>query len=95
MNLIHQIQDCIRTLNVLGCKDEDIIIAYSPLIEQHFIKNATSEMMMYVRPNEEWQLTKIQGISTYNKHPYNEIVIYDVKRCVFGDKFIIKIKPQL
>lgn len=94
MNIIQQIQLGIDELYMMGCKEENLIIALSPLVETSLINHAAGEMTLPVKSFEDGNviLKKIQGVAIYNKHPYNEILIYDVKRACLDERFIYKIK---
>jgi hypothetical protein len=94
MNIIQQIQQGIYELNILGCHDKDLIIAVSPLIETCLINHAAGELTLPVRSNQEadFVIKKLCGIEIYNKHPYNEILIYDVKRASLDERFIYRIE---
>jgi hypothetical protein len=91
MNIIHQIIEAVYELETMNCKRDDMIIAFNPLIE-HYLIREQMELAWYWHPNGDPNaLLKIQGIKTYNLHPYLEIVVYDSKNCAYHPQLLVKI----
>jgi len=90
MDIIEKIIDCVYELQSKNCKNEDLIIAYSPLIERFIIEEAQHNI-----PTPIHKFDKLMGIKTYGLHPYNEIVVYDSKNVSYYPELIKKVEVNI
>lgn len=97
-NLLSSIRESIHELLAKGCKKNDLIISFSPLIESFIIKELYSNGHLYsnttpgkVIINIE-KATKFEGVEINRNWPYNEIIIYDKERAYKNEYLISKIQ---
>lgn len=91
MNIIEQIVEAVYELRAMNCKEEDLIISFSPLIERHLIE----EMHKNYLAASISSVQTISGVKTYNLWPYNEIVVYDSKNVAYFPELIRKIEVSV
>lgn len=90
MNIIEQIMEAVCELQAMDCKDKDLIICYSPLVERYLRQNLF-ETQYPVYRNDDFQLKRLMGIETSDKWPYNEIVVYDTMNVAYYPNLLKKI----
>ena len=89
--ILPKISEAIYELQAMNCKREDMIIAFSPLIERFIIEELNTNYPINVAYRDVKEL-KYEGVVTYRLHPYNEIVVYDSVNCYYNPDLIIKIQ---
>lgn len=92
MDIISKISEAIWELEAMNCRRDDMIIAYSPLVERFLIDEIHERKLFLVNINS---LEKLEGIKTYNLHPYNEILIYDSKYVSYHPQLLKKIELSM
>lgn len=91
---INAIQEAIYYLLAKGCKREELIICFSPLIDYYIVDEIYQNGFYFVYEglNDLKNKTHFEGILLNKEWPYNEIVVYDKKQACINDYLIAKIK---
>lgn len=92
MTILNKIDQAIWNLVGINVDRKDMIIAYSPLIERYIFDEVMKSVFFNLNKGE---LLKYQGITIYNLHPYNEIVVYDSVNACYYPELIKKIESPL
>jgi hypothetical protein len=91
--MIEQIRDAIYNLQGKGCKDKDLIICLSPVIERLLIEELYKERWWPAEIINN--VSTVFGIKINNEWPYNEIVVYDTKRAYLYPELLVKISIKI
>lgn len=89
MDLINKISEAIWELEAMNCRRNDMIIAFSPLIERFLVKEIHEKRLFFINATS---FEQIEGIKTYNLHPYNEILVYDSRNVSYHPQLLKKIE---
>jgi hypothetical protein len=91
--LVNKILQAVYDLHGMQCKDKDLIICFSPIIERLLIEELFNERWM--QPMMPISNTStLFNIRVNNEWPYNEIVVYDAKNAHLFPELLVKIAIQ-
>lgn len=91
MNIIEQIMEAVYELQAMNCKDKDLIICYSPLVERYLRDNLPEMQFPIYKKADDFRLINLMGIETSDRWPYNEVVVYDTKNAAYHPNLLRKI----
>lgn len=83
MEFIEQINDSVIELLEYGCRKEDIVIKFSPLVKRYL------EQILYENYHVQNKIfSSFMGVRIADDWPYNEVVVYDAKNVCYYPKMI-------
>lgn len=90
---LNLIDEAIWELKMRGSKNENLLIAISPLVE-FILKKEVFERGFIVPHINTITIDKYMGIEFYKFHPYNEIVVYDKDGASYNTSLLIQIPVE-